>query len=430
MILKLKSIVKTKLFKASAIYTSSRLLNKVIPFLLLPILTRHLSAEDYGIVSMFGIILSILASIVGVNTNGAIARNYYDKTKQEMKNYITSTFAILIFSVSIVSSIFIIGGKYIASLVSLPLILLWIALLISMAQFITNVTLLIWQLQKKAITYGIFSFSKSTINVSLSIVLIIGLGFAWQGRIYAQLISALFFLILAIFILYKNKWIGSKVNRDDFFDALKIGAPLIPHILGAILITLIDRFFVTKYSGIAETGIYTVGYQIGSIINIFALSFNQAYTPWLYEKLKLNSLAIKKKIVKFTYIYFVVISLLAFAVTFLSNILLEYFVGVEFLNSTIFVGWIAFGYAFHGMYFISGAFIAYAKKTKYIGFITGISALINIILNIVLVPSYGAIGAAYATTIVYFIQFISSWFLSSKVYYMPWNLFKYTKEKK
>lgn len=428
MIIKLKSIFKTSLFKTSFIYAGTNILNRAIPFFLLPILTRYLTPEDYGIVSMFGIVVNILVSFVGINTHGAIARNYYDKTKYEMKNYISSTFMILILSVSIISVLFLIGGQYLASLASLPSMFIWVALLIAIAQFITKVTLVLWQVQKQALQYGLFSFGNSTSNVLLSIVFVVGLGFSWQGRIYAQLISAILFLFLAILFLLKNGWLGKEVNRNDFNDALKFGFPLIPHIVGAILITMIDRFFITQYSGIAETGIYTVGYQIGTIINVLATSFNQAYTPWLYGKLKLNSLAIKKKIVKFTYIYFFVIILLAVILTILSNLFLVYFIGEEFTKSTVYVGWIALGYAFHGMYFMVSGYIFYSKKTKYLGVVMGILALMNILLNIFLVPLYGAIGSAYATTVVYLIEFIIIWFISSKIYSMPWNLFKVIKE--
>lgn len=429
MIIKIKKILKTTLFKTATIYAGTNILNSAIPFLLLPILTRYLLAEDYGIVSMFGVLVSVLSSLVGVNTHGAIARTYYDKTKEELKDYISSTLMILLFSVSFISIIFLIGGQYIATLVSLPTIMLWVALIIALAQFISRVMQVLWQVQKQAIQYGIFNFSNSTSNVLLSILFVVGLGLSWQGRIYAQLIAGVVSLTVAVFFLVKNQWIGKKVYRVDFSDALMFGAPLIPHTIGAIVITMVDRFFITNYSGIAETGIYTVGYQIGTIINILALSFNLAYAPWLYEKLKLNSFKIKKQIVKFTYVYFVVIIIFALGLTVASNLFLSYFVGDQFSNSSIYVGWIALGYAFHGMYFMVVNYIFYAKKTKYIGIVMTILASLNIMLNFFLVPNFGALGAAYATTLVYLLEFVVMWIIASKIYPMPWNLFKIIREK-
>ena len=426
---KIRTLLKTSLFKTASIYTGTNVIRKAIPFLLLPILTRYLSAEDYGIVSMFAVVVSILTSLVGVNTHGAIARNYYDKSKDDLKVYISSTMMILLYSLTFISIVFLIVGRFIAELSSLPLIMLWVALAIAVGRYIMRVTLVLWQVQKQAWQYGFFTISNSAVNVLLSLLFVVGLGFAWQGRIYAQLITAGLFLIIGVIFLLKNKWLGLKTNKDDLIDAFKFGLPLIPHIIGAILITMIDRFFITYYVGIAETGIYTVGYQIGTIISVLATSFNQAYVPWLYEKLKLNSPKVKQQIVKFTYAYFVVIILLAIGLTVTSNLFLQYFVGEQFSNSSIYVGWIALGYAFQGMYFMVVNYLFYIKRTNFIGLITIVLAISNIILNIIFVPIYGALGAAYATTIAYFLQFIAVWILSSKLYPMPWNPIKLFKNK-
>ncbi|QWB95435.1 oligosaccharide flippase family protein [Mycoplasmatota bacterium] len=248
---KIKVLLETSLFKTATIFTGANIISKSIPFLLLPILTRYLTPADYGIVSMFALVVSVLVSLVGVNTHGAIARNYYDKNKKELKIYISSTFVILIYSVLLISLLFIIIGKLIATLVSLPLIMLWIALAIAIAQYIQSVTLVLWQVQKKAFSYGVYNISKSFINVILSIIFVVVLSFSWQGRIYAQLITALLFIIVSIIVLKKNKWIGMEIDKCDLKDALKFGLPLIPHIIGAILITMIDRFFITYYSGVA-----------------------------------------------------------------------------------------------------------------------------------------------------------------------------------
>lgn len=105
---------------------------------------------------------------------------------------------IFLFSVLFIRKIFIIVVKYIATLASLSVMLLWVALLIAIANFITRVTLLLWQVQKQALQYGVFSIGKSTSNVLLSILFIVGLEFWWEGRIHAQIISGLFFKLLAI----------------------------------------------------------------------------------------------------------------------------------------------------------------------------------------------------------------------------------------
>jgi Na+-driven multidrug efflux pump len=97
-------------------------------------------------------------------------------------------------------------------------------------------------------------------------------------------------------------------------------------------------------------------------------------------------------------------------------------VGSQFKESYIYVGWIAFGYVFHGMYLMVAGYIFYMRKTKYIALITVTVAIVNLLLNYWFIQIYGAIGVAYATTIGYFCQFVATWFLSAKVKKMPWSL--------
>jgi O-antigen/teichoic acid export membrane protein len=419
---------KTPFYQDAIIYSVSNIINRIAPFLLLPILTTYLSTEDYGIISIFTILVSILGALVGINTHGAITKNFFDRTKTELKVYISSIFYILIFSVISISLIILIINQFFSKIFSLPNFLIWIALIIATSQFISSIILNLWQVQKKAFFFAIYSFIKTTINILLSIFFIIFLNLNWQGNVYAQLITALLFFFLSVFILLKNNSIGIVINKNYILDALKFGGPLIPHMIGAIFMTMIDRFFITLYSGINETGIYSVGYQIGSIINILAISFNQAYIPWLYEKLNLKSLKTNIKIVKITYIYFIIILVITFLLIIVMYNILLYFIGKEFFESVKYIPWIALGYAFHGMYYMVSAYIFYSNKTKYLGITMALLALINVVLNTLLIPLLGPIGAAYATTIIYFLEFIVIWILASHIYPMPWNLLAVKKE--
>lgn len=66
-------------FKSTSVYFLANILNAVIPFLLLPILTRYLSVEEYGQIAMFQLLIGGLAGFVGLNTVGAAGRKFYDK---------------------------------------------------------------------------------------------------------------------------------------------------------------------------------------------------------------------------------------------------------------------------------------------------------------------------------------------------------------
>lgn len=417
-----KELFTSKLFKSAGIYTITSVINKAIPFFLLPILTRYLSPADYGIVSMFGVLVSFVAPFTGLSVHGAIARMYYEKDTVDINEYITNSIYILISSSVVVSIVFYLFSNFIADLTSVPYQILWIVVVVSFSQFITRIVLTLWQVQIKPLKYGIYQITQTAMNVLLSIVLVVFVGLTWRGRIFAQLITLLIYVLIGFIILYKDSWLKFRLNNDYIKHALRFGVPLIPHALGGVIMTMSDRIFITNMVGVETTGVYTVGYQMGMIINLFAMSFNQAYVPWLYSKLKLNLQATKRKIVKLTYGYYVIIILLAIILSVLAPPFLSFFVGKEFGQSSIYVMWIALGYAFNGMYLMISSFIFYAQKTSYLAWVTLFTAIFNLILNYFLIRENGAIGAAQATTIIYLIKFILTWVLSSKVYKMPWNL--------
>ncbi|MDQ0415654.1 flippase [Mesobacillus stamsii] len=422
--MKLKRIIQLPLIRSVGIYTVASILNSAIPFLLLPILTRYLTPEDYGIVSMFGVLVSLITPFIGLNIQGAVQRVYFKREKINIKIYITNCIYILLCSTAVVSLIFFLFSGYIAKITSLPEKLLFVAIAIAFAQFISSIVLVLWQVQIKPAQYGVYQISTTLLNASLSIWLIISLGMAWQGRILGQLVSFSLFGVIGILILRKDKWLKIKYNRSYIKHALSFGVPLIPHAVGGVVMTMTDRIFITNMVGIEATGIYTVGFQIGMIINILATSFNQAYVPWLFAQLKANIYTKKLMIVKMTYFYFGIIIFLALGLSFFAPWFLDFFVGKEFSGSSVFIIWIAIGYAFNGMYFMVTNYIFYAEKTAILAWITFGSAILNIGLNYVFISKYGAIGAAQATTIIYFIKFISTWILAARVYNMPWRLKK------
>ncbi|WP_394186939.1 lipopolysaccharide biosynthesis protein [Metabacillus halosaccharovorans] len=419
----IQQLKKSILLKTSAVYTLTNIINAAIPFLMMPILTRELTPVDYGIVSMFQVLVGIVAPFTGLSVNGAINRKYYDRDKIDFPKYVANSIILLLSSTLIVGILFILFSKGISDISAFPKGWLWAVLVVSFCQFIISIVLVHWQVQVKPLFFGIFQISNTLLNVGLSLWFVLGLNFNWQGRIQGQVVTAILFAIVGFIILNKNGWIKWGLNKEYMKNGLQFGLPLIPHTLGAFIITMSDRLFLTNMVGVAETGLYTVGYQFGNIIGLVQDAFNKAWVPWLFGKLKVGEEETKKQIVKITYIYFVVILTGALLLSVLAPWFLSFFVGEEFRDASKYVFWVALGYAFNGMYKLVGNYIFYAEKTKYLAWITFLTAILNIIFTYVMIKINGPIGAAQATALAFFISFILTWILSSRIYKMPWFSF-------
>jgi O-antigen/teichoic acid export membrane protein len=416
------SILRQKLFKNVFIFTSSNVVRSAIPFLLLPILTRYLTPNDYGIVATFQVLLSFAIVFINLNMHGAVAINYYKIEKEDLRIYIGNVISIIFISFLITFFLILFLKNPLSHIIKFPENWMPIIIVVAFFQSFFTIALTLWQAKQKALSYGLFQIAQTAMNVSISLILIVTYGWQWQGRVLGVVSASIIFGFISILILYHKKAFKFSINKSYIKDALIFGIPLVPHSMGTWIITSIDKVFINSMVDVASTGIYTVGYQVGMIIGLLSTSFNKAWAPFLFEKLKENNFSTKLRIVKFTYLYALCINLMALALSLIAPAFLKIFVSNDFHLSYKYVFWISLGYAANGMYYMVVNYIFYVKKTYVLAWITFLSAGINIVLNFFFIKANGAIGAAQATTVTFLISFILTWILSAKVYNMPWLL--------
>ncbi|OFY63626.1 MAG: hypothetical protein A3H98_01045, partial [Bacteroidetes bacterium RIFCSPLOWO2_02_FULL_36_8] len=413
-----KRIFESTLFRSSGIYTISSVLNNAIPFLMIPILTRYLSPVDYGIVAMFQVLFSFISPFVGLNAYGAIHQKYYNRETVDFPKYIGNGLLILIVSTCIVSGMVWLFAGPISTLSAFPANWLWSVIIFSVGYFLNLTVLLLWVGQKKPILFGVLQVVQTLINLSISIWLVVSLSMGWQGRILGQVIAVGGLGILSLFIMWKQWRFKLEFDRNYLRHILNFGVPLVPYYLGLTVMMLVDRFFITNMIGLAETGIYMLGYQFGQIIVLLYESFNKAYVPWLYERLKMKNEAMNLKIVKLTYLIFFGILIMASLLCFIVPLVFHLVVGKEFMGASVYVLWITFGYAFNSMYKVVANNIFYTEKTQVVAWITIITGVFHVGLNYSLINLLGAIGAAQACLLSFFICFIITWVWSNKLHPM------------
>jgi len=418
----IKRLKSSVLFQNTFIYTLTEVINKAIPFLLLPILTIYLSPSDYGIVATFGAFSGILAVFIHLGMNGAINVNFFNLSKQQLKIYIFNTLIVVSIATSIAFIFVLTFQEILSAQLEIPKIWLVVGVVLAFSQFVTAVNLNLWQFEQKPKSYGVYQVLGMLTNVSIVLILVVWLGMKWEGQLIGLAITKILFSIGSFGFIYKRGYLLFKIKKDYIEDALKFGVPLIPHVLSGWFRTGIDRILLTTIISTSATGLYAVGYQFGLIVGIIATAFNQAYVPYLYKKLTSIDMYGKRKLVKFTYICFFAYLMFATLISLTMPWLIENFLNEKYHSAGEFIPLISFGYAFHGMYLMVVNYIFYMKKTVVLSLITFTSGLLHAILSYLLITFHGAIGAAEATIISFFILFITVWLWSTKVYEMPWTL--------
>ncbi|MFK7780595.1 MAG: oligosaccharide flippase family protein [Candidatus Gracilibacteria bacterium] len=416
-----------KVIKNSIIYLSSSILNKAVPFLLLPIMTKYLTPEDYGILSIYTIFITLFTAFIGMNLHSNISKNFFKTTKQELSLYIGNIFIILSFTfISYLIITYFITLKY-ETIFSIPS--KWILLIpfISMMMMVNEINTTILRNEQRAYMFGIFEISNTIVKLGITLILLLLFGYGWYSPVLGVFTSSLLFFFIGIFYIYKQRYLSLKLDKEKVKSILNISVPLIPHLLGGVVIAMSDRLFIEKMVSIKAVGIYSVGYMFGMVVMLFTDAFIKAWSPWFYKNLSQPTQDKKEKIVKYTYLYIFSIFGLAIFISFLGELILPYFVDSKFYGASKFILWVSLGYAVRGTYQIFFPYLVHINKTAFLGMSTIIAAILNLVFNYIFIKYYGTIGAAYATALAFAVSAVLVFWYQNKHYKMPWNFKKVKK---
>ncbi len=409
------------LLKSASIYTVSNIVTSAIPLLLLPVLTRVLSPADYGVVAMFGILVSILATFTGLGAQGAIEIRYFERERINVPRYVASCLVILAVSTVLLLLCAYSFRNELESLTSVPKNWVWVAVLVATMQFVVLVRLSLWQVSKQAWKYGVMQIGQSGLNAGLSLWFVLAVGLGWEGRALGIVLASSIVMAIAAASLWRGGWIRSPISFEYMGNALRFGVPLIPHALGGLLIAAVDRIMVTNLLDVSQTGIYTVALQIGMILSLLTGSFNRAYAPWLFEHLRSLDDIQKIEVVRYTYLYFILVGGTALLLGLLAPVILDVLVGEAFRAGAEVVIYLASGFAFGGMYLMVTNYVFLAGATAQLAIITLTSGIVHLVATYLLIGNYGLAGAGYGFMISQAVLFLGTWYLAHRVWPMPWK---------
>ena len=412
------------LAKTVSVYFIGGLANRLVPFALLPVLTRALDTAGYGLIGLFTSLTNFITPLANLNLHGAIQRQYYDREDSDFPRYVGNCTMLMGAATVALLGLLWLAGPLIERLIQFPRQWLWAVALAAFGMALGQTMLALWQVRKLPWPYIAFNLGFSLLNFGLSVWLIVGLHWDWSGRVVGQLIAACTFGALGLAL---QQLAGLSRWRPDWGQmraALSFGLPLLPHALGNAAIALTTRSFVAGVEGLGAAGVFTAGQQLSLVLYMANDAFNRAYVPWLFERLKANKPAVLRKLVIGTYFGFGAEVVAAVLLGTLAPWLAGLILGPRFLAAAQYVLLLSLGFAFDGMYLLVTNYIFYARKTRFLAYTTSIAALVNLGLCWLLVPRYGALGACWATLACYAVKFILTFIMVQRAHPMPWALWR------
>ena len=378
------------LAKHSIVYGFGNMLNNLAAFLLLPIYTRYLTPNDYGVKELVALSTQIISILLATAISSAMYRFYFEYEDEKNRNEVLSSSIITIGGVGL-KVIFVLSffTKFLAKVV-LNSADLYLFFIVSFAglwfQILNDIGNNYLKLRQKSLTFVSLSFGKLVLAIFLNIYLIIYLKMGVMGVFVSTLISSMVLaFILIVPILIKA---GLKFSPEKIKEMLKFGLPLIPSQLGAFIVHLSDRFFLKAYTSIAETGIYSLGYRFGAIPNNFISGpFNQIWQPRRFELYKQeDSEYVFGKI--FTYFLFAMF-FAGLGISILTKDLLMIMSDPQFWSAYKITPIIVLATTIFSFHYHFNMGILISKKTKYLFYINFSNGIIVLILNFLLIKPFG-----------------------------------------
>lgn len=411
-----------KLARNAVVYLAANIANAAVPFLLLPILTRVLDPADYGIIAMFAVSLGIFSAFAGLSVHGAVGVRYFQLEADEMAAFVTTCVIILMSSTLVLAVSIFLMNAWLTAVTGLPRDWLVLGVFVAAAQIAGQIRLSLWQVMERPLLYGAFQLGQTLSNALLSLYFILAVGLAWQGRLIGQSVAVGTFGVLGVYWLYRAGFIVWPTRfRPHARDALRFGVPLIPHVIGGLILVVVDRIIITGLLDLASAGIYMVALQIGQILGFLTDAFNKAYAPWLMRELSLGDTIDRKMIVRGTYKYFAVVIVLALIIGLSAPLVIGVMAGQAYQDAASVVIYIALGFSFSGCYLMVTNYIFFESKTSILAYVTFTAGVIHITLTYALVSVNGISGAGQAFMISQFLTFVGTWLLSQRVHPMPWR---------
>ena len=412
------------LSKHSSIYSLSKILNRFVSFILLPLYLSYLTPAHYAILDLLYFTLAFISIILEVGVTTVIGRFYFDSEDEEIKNKIVSTaFYGFGFSSTVIILLISLFSEQFSNLIFDTIEhghLFELAFIGLALDIYINVAFSFLRVRHQSLSILVISMVRLVGQLCLNILFIAYYEMGVKGILLSTVIvnTTLMLYIFPMMI----KQIGFSFSWTRFKEMIRFGLPLIPSNFMAYIVNVSDRFFLNSYFGLTSTGLYTLGYRFGVLIHeLVSAPFAQIWSPRRMEMYnKDDSERVFMKI--FTYFTFLMLFVGLMISTCVKH-LLQIIAEEAYLNAYQVVPLIVLAYIISSFHLHFNVSILYKKKTKYIMYINIISAAANLTLNYFLISAYGMWGAAYATLVSFTLKIILTYFAGNYLQkiYVEWQ---------
>jgi len=412
-----------KLLKHTTIYGVGGLLGKMAGFLLIPFYTHYLVPAQYGTLELLDLSLSLATLILNVVVAAPLVRFYYDYDDEAQKKRVVST--AMLTAATVALAIGAVGFMNAPGLSRLVLRAPGFALyfrIITASFVLMCVNSVAWnylRAQQRSVLIVSVNLISLVVTLSLNIYFIAGRGMGVLGVLCSGLIGHL--LTTAIIGTHTLRKCGLGFDAGKLKAMATFGGPLIVTTLGSFALNFSDRFFLQHFRNTAVVGVYALGYKFGFMLNFLLIQpFFMIWPPRMYAMAgKENA---RDMVARFGSYFCLVLVTGVLAISVIIKDVISIIAGPEYQAAYRIVPIVALAYVCQGMTSYFQVPLMLRKKTVHISLTGACGGMADLLLNFILIPRYGAMGAAWATLISFAIAAVLAFLIAQKIYQVPYRL--------
>jgi O-antigen/teichoic acid export membrane protein len=408
-----------------ATYGSADVALLVVNVFLLPVFTRVLSREEYGVLGILLVFEAGLKVVYRWGLDGAFLRLYYERSNDEDRRALAGTIAIILLAAN---GVILVGLALASGPVDqtfFPTRSYQTAFLVLLANsFISGfffLPLTMFRAREQAARVAAFSVGRSLATIAVRVILVVGLRMGITGLVVADLIVSVG-MTLVLWRAYRSmiRWRFSKRLASE---ALRYGFPHVPYGLMHQSMAFSDRLLLGLWlpaNPLALIGLYQIANSFASLLKIVPVAFQTAWMPFAFDTVGRRRDATQLFARLATY-SFAVLVLLTLGIVTLTDSVVILLLPDSYRDAAPLVPILALGITIQVAGWFPSTSLNVAKATRFYPIITACSAATTIAGHFVLIPRYGLFGAAWATVAGQSVQYLAMLTIAQRVYRIPYE---------
>lgn len=411
--------VPQRMFRNTTAYMAAGLIPNIINLFILPLYARHVAPHEYGLVALVVTFTLFVGAVMGLQLTNSIHRLFFDYEEDERKLYCTTVLiSVLLINLAILVPLHL-AGPWIAERVFprvdlpyRPLLMLGLGLMF--CQSLINYGNSMLRVQERGGALLIASLAHTAASVALGVYLVVLRGMGAEGLLIAMAGSAAVHVVMHAWMVRSQ--LRLSFSLPMFRRAAAYSIPIIPHSLGGLLFTYSDKYVASYFVPMAMIGLYEFGDRIALVFKLLVQSFYHAISPTFMRDSLMDR---EDTLDRFKGIITRWSACYAFVYLGMALLLKEVVILIfppNYHGCYVFIPILMAAYLFRGLYGFAIDTILFEKKTYLIPVITFSAGAFNVGANIVLLPRFGMIAAAWTTLASFGLTFLMALHYSRRIY--------------